>query len=106
MLLARPYWMGEPHAGKGVTTDALKCLIPNVFDQDAVAPDRAACIPTIKEVSASLKRPVFGVRGYLSRLSENQRRLARFTCFTPLDAEDWQSMRAQRSGSGGDMHFP
>ncbi len=39
------YWMGAPHAGKGLMLDALKLVIPFAFGQLSLHRLEAACIP-------------------------------------------------------------
>ena len=40
------YWVGEPHAGHGVMTRALKVLLPSLFGELNLHRVEAACIPT------------------------------------------------------------
>lgn len=39
------YWTGERHAGKGVMTDAVRTIIPFVFDTAKLNRLEAACVP-------------------------------------------------------------
>lgn len=39
------YWMGEPHAGKGLMLDALGALLPHAFSTLELHRIEAACIP-------------------------------------------------------------
>jgi ribosomal-protein-alanine N-acetyltransferase len=40
------YWMGEPFAGKGLMRDAVRALIPFVFDRLGMHRLEAACLPS------------------------------------------------------------
>ena len=40
------YWMGKPHAGKGLMTDAVVTLVRHAFDRMGFHRVEAACLPT------------------------------------------------------------
>ena len=40
------YWMGKPHAGKGLMTDAVVTLVRHAFDRMGFHRIEAACLPT------------------------------------------------------------
>src|SRR5260370_9292681 len=40
------YWAGEPHAGRGYMTAALRVLLPTLFGELNLHPIDAACIPS------------------------------------------------------------
>ncbi|RJF68521.1 GNAT family N-acetyltransferase [Rhodopseudomonas palustris] len=40
------YWMGEPYAGRGIMTAALRVLLPTLFGELNLHRVEAACIPT------------------------------------------------------------
>jgi ribosomal-protein-alanine N-acetyltransferase len=40
------YWVGQPHAGKGTMTAALRVLLPTLFGELNLHRIEAACIPT------------------------------------------------------------
>lgn len=94
------YWMGEAHAGKGVMTDALKCLIPHVFDRMRLHRIEAACIPDNQRSQRLLEKAGFRREGYLSGYLKINGAWRDHLLYA-LIAEDWQSMRAKGSGSGG-----
>ncbi|MBU4527751.1 MAG: GNAT family N-acetyltransferase [Hoeflea sp.] len=94
------YWMGEPHAGKGVMTDALKCLIPHVFERMRLHRIEAACIPDNQRSQRLLEKAGFRREGYLNGYLKINGAWRDHLLYA-LIAEDWQSMHAKGSGSGG-----
>ena len=94
------YWMGEQHAGKGLMADALKCLIPHVFDRMRLHRIEAACIPDNARSQGLLEKVGFRREGYLNGYLKINGAWRDHLLYA-LVAEDWQSLRAKGSGSGG-----
>ncbi|OCW55632.1 GNAT family N-acetyltransferase [Hoeflea olei] len=94
------YWMGEPYAGKGFMADALKCLIPHVFERMRLHRIEAACIPDNQRSQRLLEKVGFQREGYLKGYLKINGAWRDHLLYA-LVAEDWQAMRAKGSGSGG-----
>lgn len=58
------YWIGEPYARKGLMTEAVRALIPFVFDQLALHRLEAACLPHNAASIRLLKACGFTQEGY------------------------------------------
>jgi [ribosomal protein S5]-alanine N-acetyltransferase len=58
------YWMGEPHAGKGHMTDAVRALAPFVFQTLRLRRIEAACLPSNAASIRLLERVGFVREGY------------------------------------------
>ena len=93
------YWMGEQHAGKGLMGDALKALIPHVFDRMQLHRIEAACIPDNERSQRLLEKVGFRREGYLNGYLKINGAWRDHLLYA-LIAEDWQSTRAKGSGSG------
>lgn len=94
------YWMGEQNAGKGLMQDALAGLLPHVFGRMQLHRVEAACIPVNLRSQRLLEKVGFRREGYLrSYLKING--AWRDHLLYAMIAEDWQSARARKSGSGG-----
>lgn len=94
------YWMGEQHAGKGLMSDALKSLLPHVFDRMRLHRIEAACIPNNERSQRLLEKAGFRREGYLNGYLKINGAWRDHLLYA-LIAEDWQSKRAKGSGSGG-----
>tara|TARA_R110002020_G_scaffold110627_6_gene255510 strand:+ start:4969 stop:5592 length:624 start_codon:yes stop_codon:yes gene_type:complete len=94
------YWMGEQHAGKGLMADALKALIPHVFDRMRLHRIEAACIPDNQRSQRLLEKVGFQREGYLRGYLKINGAWRDHLLYA-LVADDWHSMRAKGSGSGG-----
>lgn len=93
------YWMGEPHAGKGLMRDALKALLPHVFDTMRLHRIEAACIPDNSRSQRVLETVGFRREGYLNGYLKING-VWRDHLLYALIAEDWHSMRKKSSRSG------
>lgn len=58
------YWVGEPHAGRGVMTGAVRALLPYAFDELKLHRIEAACLPTNEPSRRLLLRCGFTQEGY------------------------------------------
>jgi ribosomal-protein-alanine N-acetyltransferase len=58
------YWMGERFAGQGLMTDAVRALLPWLFDTLRLHRVEAACLPTNAASKALLRRVGFREEGY------------------------------------------
>jgi ribosomal-protein-alanine N-acetyltransferase len=58
------YWIGEPHAGRGYMTAAVRALIPHVFGPLRLRRLEAACIPTNAPSIRLLEKVGFIREGY------------------------------------------
>jgi ribosomal-protein-alanine N-acetyltransferase len=58
------YWMGEAYAGRGLMTDAVRAIIPYVFETLRLHRLEAACLPTNEPSKRLLRRVGFGEEGY------------------------------------------
>lgn len=58
------YWMGEPYAGKGMMTAAVRALAPFVFQTLRLRRIEAACLPTNTASIRLLERVGFVREGY------------------------------------------
>jgi [ribosomal protein S5]-alanine N-acetyltransferase len=93
------YWMGEQHAGKGLMSDALRALIPHVFDRMQLHRIEAACIPDNARSQRLLEKVGFRREGYLNGYLKINGAWRDHLLYA-LVAEDWQSIRAKGPGSG------
>lgn len=94
------YWLGEQHSGKGLMLDALKCLIPHVFDRMRLHRIEAACIPDNARSQRLLEKVGFRHEGYLNGYLKINGAWRDHLLYA-LIAEDWQAARSKGSGSGG-----
>ncbi len=58
------YWIGQPHAGRGYMTDAVRALIPFAFGTLHLHRLEAACIPANKASIGLLEKAGFTREGY------------------------------------------
>lgn len=58
------YWIGRRHAGNGYMTDALRAVIPFVFDELGLRRIEAACLPNNEASKAVLRKVGFSQEGY------------------------------------------
>jgi ribosomal-protein-alanine N-acetyltransferase len=58
------YWMGQPHAGKGYMTRAVKAVAPYVFDRLGLRRIEAACLPENAASIRLLEKVGFTREGY------------------------------------------
>ncbi|GBD47787.1 GNAT family N-acetyltransferase [Methylopila sp. Yamaguchi] len=58
------YWMGEPHAGRGLMTKAVRALAPFVFTQLKLRRIEAACLPFNAASIRLLEKTGFQKEGY------------------------------------------
>ena len=58
------YWIGAPHARQGLMTEALRQMLPYVFDTLGLHRLEAACLPTNVASRRLLKRLEFREEGY------------------------------------------
>jgi ribosomal-protein-alanine N-acetyltransferase len=93
------YWMGEQHAGQGPMADALRGLLPHVFDRMRLHRIEAACIPDNARSQRLLEKVGFRREGYLNGYLKINGAWRDHLLYA-LIAEDWQSIRAKGSGSG------
>ncbi len=61
------YWIGEPYARNGYMRDALRALVPFVFEEMGLRRVEAACIPTNEASGALLRSLGFTQEGYARR---------------------------------------
>jgi len=94
------YWMGEQYAGKSLMSDALRGLLPHVFDRMRLHRIEAACIPDNERSQRLLEKVGFQREGYLNGYLKINGAWRDHLLYA-LIAEDWQSIRAKGSGSGG-----
>lgn len=59
------YWIGEPHAGQGYMSEALRLVIPFAFDQLRLHRLEAACIPSNERSIHILEKAGFRREGLL-----------------------------------------
>ena len=57
------YWMGQPYAGQGLMTDALRAILPFVFDELRLHRLEAACLPHNEPSKAVLGKAGFHEEG-------------------------------------------
>ena len=57
------YWMGKPHAGKGLMTDAVVTLVRHAFDRMGFHRIEAACLPTNSASRRVLTKAGFTAEG-------------------------------------------
>jgi len=93
------YWMGEQYAGKGLMADAVKALLPHVFETMQLHRIEAACIPDNSRSQRLLEKVGFRREGYLNGYLKING-VWRDHLLYALVAEDWQSKRAKGPGSG------
>ncbi|MEQ8481629.1 MAG: GNAT family protein [Hoeflea sp.] len=94
------YWMGEEHAGKGLMRDAIRALLPHVFDSMRLHRIEAACIPDNTRSQRLLENVGFRREGYLNGYLKINGAWRDHLLYA-LIAEDWHAMRKKSSGSGG-----
>lgn len=58
------YWMGEPHAGKGYMTRAVRAACAYMFEKQGMHRVEAACLPTNEPSKRLLERVGFKQEGY------------------------------------------
>ena len=58
------YWMGERFAGRGLMTDAVRAILPWLFETMRLHRVEAACLPTNAPSKALLRRVGFTEEGY------------------------------------------
>jgi ribosomal-protein-alanine N-acetyltransferase len=58
------YWMGEPFAGKGYMQEAVRVLLPFVFDELRLHRLEAACLPSNEPSKGVLRNVGFHEEGY------------------------------------------
>jgi ribosomal-protein-alanine N-acetyltransferase len=58
------YWMGEAYAGRGLMTDAVRAIVPYVFETLRLHRLEAACLPTNEPSKRLLRRVGFTEEGY------------------------------------------
>ena len=58
------YWMGRRHAGRGHMTEAVRTVLPFVFDDLQLHRLEAACVPTNERSKGVLARVGFREEGY------------------------------------------
>ncbi len=61
------YWVGQPHAGKGIMTAALRVLLPTLFGELNLHRIEAACIPTNQSSIRVLEKCGFAREGLARR---------------------------------------
>ena len=61
------YWLGQPYAGLGYMTSALRVLLPSLFGELALHRIEAACIPTNKPSVRVLEKCGFAREGLARR---------------------------------------
>jgi ribosomal-protein-alanine N-acetyltransferase len=93
------YWMGEQYAGKGLMSDAIKGLLPHVFDRMRLHRIEAACIPDNTRSQRLLEKVGFRREGYLNGYLKINGAWRDHLLYA-LIAEDWQSTRAKGPGPG------
>lgn len=94
------YWMGVETAGKGLMTDALNSLIPHVFDRMRLHRIEAACIPDNTRSQHLLEKVGFRREGYLNGYLKINGAWRDHLLYA-LIAEEWQTLRTNKAGSGG-----
>lgn len=57
------YWMGQPHAGRGLMTEALGALLPFVFEELRLHRLEAACLPHNEPSKGVLRKVGFREEG-------------------------------------------
>lgn len=58
------YWMGQPHAGQGYMQEAVRTLLPFVFEELRLHRLEAACLPDNERSKAVLRGVGFTEEGY------------------------------------------
>ena len=58
------YWMGRMHAGRGYMTEAVRAIVPFVFDELNLHRLEAACVPENDRSKAVLRKAGFAEEGY------------------------------------------
>ncbi|MCY0094180.1 GNAT family N-acetyltransferase [Hoeflea ulvae] len=94
------YWMGHQYAGKGLMHDALKSLLPHVFERMRLHRIEAACIPDNARSQRLLENVGFRREGYLNGYLKINGAWRDHLLYA-LIAEDWRVARSKGSGSGG-----
>lgn len=61
------YWMGEPHAGQGLMTEAVRALLPFVFETLRLHRLQAACLPNNEPSKRVLEKLGFVSEGLARR---------------------------------------
>lgn len=61
------YWMGEPHAGRGLMSAAVRAIVPFVFDTLKLHRLEAACMPHNAASIRLLEKVGFSREGYARR---------------------------------------
>jgi ribosomal-protein-alanine N-acetyltransferase len=90
------YWMGQPHAGQGLMTDALRTLLPFVFDELRLHRLEAACLPHNDPSKAVLAKVGFHEEGLARQYLRINGQWADHLLFALLRADYDQMLRAAR----------
>jgi RimJ/RimL family protein N-acetyltransferase len=96
------YWVGQPHAGKGYMTAALRVLLPTLFGELNLHRIEAACIPTNQSSIRVLEKCGFAREGWRDVTSASMasgRITACMACWMKIFAVN-QRHRGQRCAFG------
>jgi ribosomal-protein-alanine N-acetyltransferase len=63
-MISLGYWIGAPYAHQGLMTEALRCLVPFVFDRLGIHRIEAACLPHNQASRGLLAKLGFREEGY------------------------------------------
>ena len=90
------YWMGQPYAGQGLMTDALRATLPFAFDELRLHRLEAACLPHNEPSKGVLTKVGFHEEGLARQYLRINGQWADHLLFALLRADYDQLMRAGR----------
>lgn len=90
------YWMGQPYAGHGLMTEALRALLPFIFDDLRLHRLEAACLPHNEPSKGVLSRVGFREEGLARQYLRINGQWADHLLFALLRADYDNMLRAAR----------
>ena len=90
------YWIGQPHAGRGLMTEALRSLLPFVFDDLRLHRLEAACLPHNEPSKAVLAKVGFREEGMARQYLRINGQWADHLLFALLRADYDNMLRSAR----------
>ncbi|HTB37412.1 MAG TPA: GNAT family protein, partial [Reyranella sp.] len=90
------YWMGQPYAGQGLMTDALRGVLPFVFDDLRLHRLEAACLPHNEPSKGVLAKVGFHEEGLARQYLRINGQWADHLLFALLRADYDTLLRAAR----------
>jgi ribosomal-protein-alanine N-acetyltransferase len=90
------YWMGQPFAGQGLMTDALRAILPFVFDELRLHRLEAACLPHNEPSKSVLAKAGFHEEGLARQYLRINGQWADHLLFALLRADYDTILRAAR----------